>query len=89
MWPRLGARLRRKPASHAGAASEDAASEDALGEEAAAGESRVGRKEKRRRFPYGRLRPEGLLSETFRVGLIVLSAAVLILAASAYLLELV
>jgi len=37
----------------------------------------------------GRLRPEGLLSQTFRVGLLVLSASLLILAVSAYLLALV
>jgi hypothetical protein len=89
LWPRLAAKLRRGPVSQTETAAEDAPSEEAAGAEAAGGRSRAGRKEKRRRFPHGRLRPEGLLSEAFRVGLIVLSAAVLILAASAYLLELV
>lgn len=39
-----------------------------------------------RRFPFGRPQPEGLLSEAFRIGLMVLSAAALVLAVSSYLL---
>ena len=55
LWPRLGSRLRRRPAPQTG-------TEEAL-------------------------QPDGLFSDGFRVGLIVLSAAVLILAVSSYLLE--
>ena len=84
LWPRVGAGLRRKPTSQTGAAAEDAPTDKAAG-----GASRAGAKNRRRGFPRGHLRPKGLLSEGFRVGLIVLSAAVLILAASAYLIELV
>ena len=84
LWPRVGAGLRRKPTSRTGAAAEDAPTDKAAG-----GASRAGAKNRRRDFPRGHLRPKGLLSEGFRVALIVLSAAVLILAASAYLIELV
>ena len=84
LWPRLGARLRHSPGGlpAAGEAESGDADDDRL-----AVTRNTRDKQKRSRFLRGRLRPEGLLSEGFRVGLIVLSAAVMILAASAYLLE--
>ena len=84
LWPRLGARLRRRPDGRAddGEADREDADDDRIPATRGAR-----RKETRRRFLRGRLRPDGPLSEVFRVGLIVSSAAVVILAASAYLLE--
>lgn len=82
LWPRLASWLRRGPAPRtditSGAATSTATDDGAKGGE-----------EKHRRLAFGHLRPEGLLSEGFRVGLVVLSAVVVILAASAYLLALV
>lgn len=78
LWPRLASWLRRGAAPRMDIASGTATSDGETGGE-----------EKHRRLAFGHLRPEGRLSEGFRLGLIVLSAAVVILAASAYLLALV
>jgi hypothetical protein len=84
LWPRLSARLRRRPGGRPEGTEPDGGDDE---DDRRAATRSARSKARRGRFLRGRLRPEGLLSEGFRVGLIVLSAAVLILAASAYLLE--
>jgi hypothetical protein len=81
LWPRVERRLRHttpykisgtKAAAHSG----EGAAEDGIADHASW----------TRRFPRGKLEPAGLLSQAFRIGLLVLSAAAIIFAASAYLL---
>ena len=89
LWPSLRARLRRRQDGQPdpGETQQEGAEHQGADDYRRTPTRSARNKERRGHFLRGRLRPEGLLSEGFRVGLIVLSAAVLILAASAYVLE--
>jgi hypothetical protein len=82
MWPHLGRRLRHKPGVQAAAVSSPPGATPVPSDEAPGEAGLV------RRFRTRALQPEGPLSMAFRIGLIVLSAAAVILAVSAYLLAL-
>jgi len=77
MWPHLSRRLRHTSTAHTGEAASDRSAPE---------HSMLGRIYRTRRLTFGRPQPEGRLSEAFRIGLVVLSAAVIVLAVSNYLL---
>ena len=94
MWPRLSRRLRHRPAGR-GQGAEGAPATEA-GVAGQTGTAVIGRSAQRAaalarvhktaRLRVGHPQPEGLLTGVFRVWLVMLSAAVVILAVSDYLL---
>jgi hypothetical protein len=81
LWPRVERRLR-----HTTSYKISGAKSAAHTVEGATGDGTPDHASWTRRFPRGRLEPAGLLSQAFRIGLLVFSAAAIIFAASAYLL---
>jgi len=77
MWPHLSRRLRHTSSAQSG---------QAVPDQSATGHSMLGRIYRTHRLTFGRPQPEGRLSEAFRIGVVVLSAAVIVLAVSNYLL---
>jgi hypothetical protein len=94
MWPRLSRRLRHRPAGRGqGAEGAQAAEAGMAGQTGTAaigpsgqGAAALARAYRTTRLRVGHPQPEGLLTAVFRVWLVVLSAAVVILAISDYLL---
>jgi hypothetical protein len=80
LWPRVQQRWRHNTPEIAGAKAASDVAEESTQDGTPNGASRS------RGFPRGKLEPAGTLSQAFRISLLVLSAAVIIFAASAYLL---